>query len=91
MSRTIWKFTLEPGVTAIRGYTPIVRHVGVDPAALDNLPTVWVELDPVGDDIVEVTFIGTGHPVPDNIGFVGSVVTPAGLVWHVYETERRHV
>ena len=27
---------------------------------------------------------GTGHPVPPG-RFVGTVVTPAGLVWHVFE------
>lgn len=27
---------------------------------------------------------GTGHPLPDG-RFVGTVVTPSGLVWHVFE------
>lgn len=27
---------------------------------------------------------GTGHPVPPG-RFIGTVVTPAGLIWHVFE------
>lgn len=31
-----------------------------------------------------VYMAGTGHPIPDG-RFVGTVVTPSGLVWHVFE------
>lgn len=32
----------------------------------------------------EVFIAGTGHPLPGG-RFIGTVVTPAGLVWHVFE------
>jgi hypothetical protein len=49
-----------------------------------NTPSVWVELEPDVGGRISVTFIGTGHPVPENAEHVGSCVTPAGLMWHVY-------
>jgi hypothetical protein len=80
--RTVWKYTLSPDVPLPIHGKPI--HVGVDPTGDPSLPTVWVELDPDGADLPTVlTFIGTGHPVPAGY-HVGSVVTPVGLVWHVY-------
>ena len=92
--RVVWKYTLEPDrVTTIEGGDPRVVHVDVDPAsylnvalAQSNLPTVWVELEPGGVGVILLTFVGTGHPVPEDFDMthVGSCVTPAGLVWHVY-------
>lgn len=88
--RTIHKYTLNADTTrTIGGGAPRVIHVGVDPSGSEELPTVWVELDP--DDTghpendITLTFIGTGQPIPDNAAPVGSVVMPVGLVWHVYE------
>jgi hypothetical protein len=85
--RTVHKFPFreESNITIINGGDPKVLHVGVDPTGDKSLPTVWVELDPHDKvDQLMLTFIGTGHPVPADGLHVGSVVTPVGLVWHIY-------
>lgn len=45
---------------------------------------------------IEVFVIGTGNPIPDAAQeallmgkFLGTVVTPAGLVWHVVQGKHR--
>jgi hypothetical protein len=62
------------------------REYGVIAPVIEaNVPTVWVELDPDGrGEMLSLTFIGTGHPVPEDMTHVGSCITPAGLVWHCY-------
>lgn len=83
--RTIWKFPLSPGWQDVPGK---IRHVGVDPSDdHDVTPTVWCEVDPnVLQPRREVCAFGTGHPLDGKAtDHVGSVVTPSGLVWHVYE------
>lgn len=66
-----------------------VRHVGVDPASRGDCPTVWVEHEYQADDQsnrTTITFVtkGTGHIIEEDLVFLGSVVTPAKFVWHVY-------
>jgi hypothetical protein len=34
---------------------------------------------------VDIFIVGTGHPMPGFINFLGTVITPNGLVWHVWE------
>jgi hypothetical protein len=85
VSRTVHKYALDHGRTTITGGSPQVVHVGVDPAGSDALPTVWVELDPEGEDAITLSFIGTGHVVPRLHRHIGSVVMPVRLVWHVYQ------
>ena len=92
MSRTVWKYELAPDASVrIHGVEPRVVHVAVDPAGhYGNLPTVWVELEPSGNEhVIELFFIGTGFDVPENSEHVGSCITPMGFVWHVYKVIRR--
>lgn len=66
----------------------LVRHVGVDPQGDGFVPCLWIEHRPGSTMRVEraFRFFGTGHQIPDDaLVFHGSVVTPRGLVWHVYE------
>lgn len=68
-----------------------VCHVGIDPSGDPSLPCLWIEVDTEALHLTEerlFRFVGTGHPVPIGSTFVGSVVTPVGLVWHVYEEYR---
>lgn len=58
---------------------------------------LWYEVYPTlttSESVVTVTIVGTGNQIPTGrIGdYINTVVTPSGLVWHVYalveETER---
>lgn len=65
--------------------------VAADRAGRSDMFDLWYENDP---DNVPMTrglhVFGTGHPLPWNrftrvdYVFLGTVVTPADLVWHVY-------
>jgi len=99
--RKVWKYTLTPEIaTRIDGGDPRVVHVGIDPIWLNsplrnrpeaNVPTVWVELEPeVPSDHLTLVFVGTGHSIPwSDYQHVGSCISPAGLVWHVYDIDRQ--
>lgn len=88
MSKTVWKFPLVPGHNVITAPASRVVYVGVDPVGAQDGPTVWVECSPdLADDdpgSFTVAAFGTGHDIPDAWSHLGSVVTPVGLVWHVY-------
>ena len=45
----------------------------------------WVELEPENEVIpCYFVIIGTGHPVPDDCGYVGTILD-GPFVWHLYE------
>jgi hypothetical protein len=84
--RVVWKFPIPFDWLTVTGGDPRVVLVAVDPASPEyNMPTVWVELEPGGVGSLALTFIGTGHDVPEGASHVGSCITPVGLVWHVYK------
>lgn len=85
---TVWKYSLP-----IRDEPPTLRvpvgaevlHVGQQ-----NLRTevvMWARVRP-DQPLVERQFIvrGTGHPVPADARYVGTVVLPL-LVWHVFRVD----
>lgn len=85
--RVIFKYQLDHGVTSFR--LPIgsaVLHVGCQS---EDLPTLWIEqadTDGVEREQRDFTFVGTGQPFPTDVRtYLGSVQTPHGLVWHIYE------
>jgi hypothetical protein len=85
--RSVWKFpfTSHLPLEAAIGARPVVVLVDNDPAGDGRLPCIWIESTPPVVAVVRFEFCGTGHPAP--IGtHVGSVVVPAGFVWHVYKT-----
>ena len=86
---TIHKYAhvMEAGGTATfdmpRG--AIVRHVGYQG---QQDVAIWVEVDTKMPRMERTfTIIGTGHPAPEawDATYLGTVQTPSGLVWHVYE------
>ncbi|WP_287004624.1 MULTISPECIES: DUF7352 domain-containing protein [Gordonia] len=67
------------------------------PALHDTGLDLWYEVYPTltnSESVVTITIVGTGNQIPiGRIGdYIDTVVTPSGLVWHVYalveETER---
>lgn len=64
-----------------------VVHVGIQDHAPESIQ-VWTEQE--RDSYlagVFATAYGTGHPIPDHLEHVGSVVAEP-FVWHVYRGER---
>lgn len=66
----------------------VPRDEAIEETALD----IWYEVYPTSPQrtTIRLCVFGTGHPLPPTpIGnYLDSVITPAGLVWHVYvETE----
>lgn len=55
---------------------------------LDDQLDVWAVVDTSApDEARELLVVGTGNPLPDDVGaFVGTVLTHGGVfVWHVFE------
>jgi hypothetical protein len=64
-----------------------VLHVDIDPKVSAVDPVLWIQHATEGiKSPYTFRVIGTGHPAPGpaECDHVGSVVTPVGLVWHVY-------
>ena len=80
---TIWKFGLE--VTRVQELEVPevfrVLHVGNQGGSL----CLWAEVDPQSAT-TKRTFriIGTGHPVPVGLEYIGSAVIDP-FVWHVFQ------
>lgn len=83
------------GVTDRQSFTEpgyVHRLLSVAPVRQPNLAEVaidvWFEVYPGSPSAtrVDVSVVGTGNPIPENTPFhhIGTVVTPAGMVWHVY-------
>lgn len=86
--RSVWKFRLVPDewLTLPELVAPRIVHVGHDPADPQPIPSIWVDH---GDEwygdlrALRVTFVGTGHPVPQFAAHAGSCIVDR-FVWHVY-------
>jgi hypothetical protein len=86
--RTIWKYQLIAGNDLrVRLLEPVIIFVSGQGEAE---PVVWIEHGGHNPDLLEptleITFIGTGHPVPESSegwNHVGSTVC-GPFVWHVY-------
>ena len=82
---TIWKYPLT-----LRGLT-IDMPAGATILTVqlqDETPTIWALVDP--DRPCETrtfTIVGTGHRVPDGLGYVGTFQQPP-FVWHLFEVPR---
>lgn len=92
MATTIWKFPVDVTDTfdVIMPAT-LVRWLHVEPAGSVRL-TLWAEVEPherlrgyLPRTCNTVYVRGTGHPMTGDEGtHIGTVTTPAGLVWHVF-------
>jgi hypothetical protein len=87
--RTIHRYSLSHGTTTIEvpaDYT----FLGTAVRSGDGTPSVWLEV-PWGaprDHKLRLTFIGTGHPVPERGTHLGTAPVPnSPLIWHVYRAE----
>lgn len=74
---------------------PIIS-VAADRGGSSSVFDMWLEHhDDINQIKVGIYVIGTGNPVPWNegqlgnrrtmYGFIGTVVTPSNLVWHIYQ------
>ncbi len=75
----------------VKGYVRrILKAATVRNAALaDTAVDLWYEVYPEAQHSpsrLVITIVGTGNPVPQGrIGdYIETVITPSGLVWHVY-------
>jgi hypothetical protein len=84
MSRWVYKQNLYPGTSSFVTARRIV-HVGVDPTGPQDGPTIWFESGTNDLRPIELRVYATGETIADDdMAHLGSVVTPVGLVWHVY-------
>jgi len=52
-----------------------------------DVPTLWAQVDPKSPGVTKTfEWVGTGHPVPDDGEYVGTVQVHGGaFVFHLYE------
>ena len=84
---TIWKYPLYGPVTDVE--MPVGAEI-IFCADQAGIPSIWARVEDEGDPRTEVrTFVhvGTGHPVAEDLHYVGTAMTPQGFVWHVHERE----
>ena len=81
---TIWKWPLRivdrQTITAPGGTSFL--HVAYQGETL----CIWGEGDPKNPSAdTPIYIVGTGHPVPEGVAYIGTVLDRGGLlVWHVY-------
>lgn len=78
--RRVHKQALIPDVDVVVPGWPV--SAGLDPKFDPLIPCVWYDVD--GGTPCVVRFFGTGHEIPDQMVFLATVITPVGLVWHVF-------
>lgn len=88
MAKYIYKYTVPVddrvhGVTLDAG----VKILHVDCTGNYAMVEFWALHDDTQTETEERWFqvVGTGHPLPPDAAYVGSVVTSVGLVWHLME------
>jgi hypothetical protein len=80
--------------------TELVMPVGAELLCVDmqaGSPTLWALVEPDAKTVRRrFEIVGTGHPVADNLSYVGTAFNrgpeppyfPNGFVWHVFEAPR---
>lgn len=85
----IWKFPLQ--ITDVQIVTLPVDSEILSVAMQGNVLCLWAMCDPDSrSHRREIEIIGTGNPIEDahrqfERRFIGTVLCPSGLVWHVFE------
>lgn len=85
MSRVIYHYPM-PEPDGKRHTVPLTRYAKIVHVGLRHgIPTFWVEVEK-GEPTrsVKVVVVGTGWDVPEGVNHQGTVITPEGLVWHLY-------
>lgn len=92
--RVIWKYPLTGGqameltLPFDESRWPVVHHVDFDPSS--GLPALWIEHDLPGGNtgdptvVMRVRAITTGGYVEPGWLFVGTILRPDGLVFHLF-------
>lgn len=84
MSKQVHKFPLPtPGArNSFQIALSRFVHVGYQ----NGQPMVWVEVidRPRKRVIVDIHCFGTGWDIPDSFEYIGTLIDPAGFVWHYY-------
>jgi hypothetical protein len=90
MTKTIWKVNLQGSAIAEDGRT-FLAPLTVDAEVIATQYQrgdlcVWAIVDPdAAKEDRKVYVIGTGHPIPEGVEYVGTVQGKSGLfVWHVF-------
>jgi hypothetical protein len=79
--KTIWKYGLNEPIPW--GDDSSVVHVGLNP--VDDHIAVWIAFDTNArhDRALHVEVVGTGHQLPDDSRFLGTV-RQGVFMWHVF-------
>ena len=83
-AHAVWKYPIPFGrVTLDLPRGAVVVHV----AAQNDMPTIWVRLDPGAPKVLRMYEVfATGEPVPGDAAYCGTAHTVGGaLVWHIFE------
>ena len=88
--KTIYKYQVTPTDPRLEIELPGSAKVVFVGSQLVGVVNFWVELDP---EVVKHKRIfvlhGTGHDIPDNHDYIGSVLD-SPFVWHLYEENSVH-
>lgn len=89
MTRRVLRYPIEvDDYTELRLPHRINKFCHVAPSRIDpnGLIDVWYETSDNAPGWVDIRLHveGTGHPIDHNGTHIGTVVTPNGLVWHVF-------
>lgn len=87
MALAIYKYTLgelDDEVTILMPRDATLFHVGEQAGNL----TIWAGVNTEKSLVKRaIRIVGTGHPIDDFSGFIGTVQMLNGLVWHVFDRE----
>jgi hypothetical protein len=83
----IWKYELE-----VTDFPQLFLPIGSEILSVGNqngLLCVWVKCNPQEPkEAFHFAIVGTGNPMPDNLGcFLGTVQMPP-FVWHVFQVPK---
>ena len=87
--KTIWKYTIPledySEVVVKRHSIPLCVHQSRGFLTGEYLIHVWMLVDTDEDEIAYSFFVvGTGHPVPDGVEYIGTIHADDGFVWHIF-------
>ena len=81
--KTIYKYALSPCKITTHNIPEggIIRHIGKHHTDI----SMWVEVTtPAPEERRTFTLFGTGHEIPEEWGYIGTVFD-GPFVWHVHE------
>ena len=83
--KTIWKYSLSVDQADGSFSIPKDGKIIYVSSQTTRMINFWVELESNNQiELRHFIVIGTGHSIPDNSEYVGSIMSGA-FVWHLYE------